>query len=169
MEVYSDFVKLMHENGFYVERYSIGLMSYEVICDYNKIVVVPAPLNGENTIYVFTGTEQKAKTLSESTEYRLYLEDISGKEFRDDDLIMMSVVRIDSDGENIRNLYTRSYAQWRFGQKFEKGIRLDSEKYLMFQAQKEIKNFDIDITNIDLFRRKNRVEIREDRMTWIDE
>jgi len=162
---YSQLVKYLYERGFYVERYSIGLMSYEVLCDYNKIIIVPVFANEEETVYVFTGTAQKAKILSEPTEYRLYLEDPSGQEFRDDDLIMMSVVK---DGHPT-NLYTRNYPSWRFGVRFEKGIRLDSEKYLIFQTQKEIGNFDIDIINVDLFRRKNKVERREDRMMWIDE
>ena len=165
MEEYSDFVKMMYENGFYVEKITIGLMSYEVVCDYNKIVIVPAPFNGEETTYVFTGTLQKAKMLSEPTEYRLYLEDILGKEFREDDLIMMSIVK---DGHPT-NLYTRNYPLWRFGIKFEKGIILDSKKYIMFQTQKEIGSFDIDIISVDLFKRGHKTEKREDRMMWIDE
>lgn len=165
MEEYSEFVKTMFQNGFYVEKYSIGLMSYEVVCDNNKIVIVPAPFNDEDAVYVFTGTMQKDKILSGPTEYRLYLEDTSGKEFRDDDLIMMSLIKND----NLANLYTRNYPSWRFGVTFEKGIRLDPEKYIVFQAQKEIGSFDIDITNVDLFRRKNKVEKKEDRMMWIDE
>ena len=164
MEVYSDFVKMMYENGFYVDKITIGLMSYEVICDFNKIVIVPAPFNDEETTYVFTGTLQKAKMLSEPTEYRLYLEDTSGKEFRDSDLIMISVVK---DG-HATNLYTRNYPSWRFGTRLEKGIRLDSEKYLMFQTQKEIGSFDIDIINVDLFRRGHKIEKRDDRMMWLD-
>lgn len=164
MEVYSDFVKMMYENGFYVEKTTIGLTSYEVICDYNKIVIVPAPFNDEEIIYVFTGILQKAKMLSEPTEYRLYLEDTSGKEFRDSDLIMVSVVK---DG-HATNLYTRNYPSWRFGTRLEKGIRLDSEKYLMFQTQKEIGSFDIDIINVDLFRRGHKIEKRDDRMMWLE-
>lgn len=164
MEAYSDFVKMMYENGFYVEKITIGLTSYEVICDYNKIVIVPAPFKDEEITYVFTGTLQKAKMLSEPTEYRLYLEDTLGKEFRDNDLIMMSVVK---DG-HATNLYTRNYPSWRFGTRFEKGIRLDTEKYLMFQTQKEIGNFDVDIINVDKFRRKYMIGKREDRMMWLD-
>jgi len=164
---YSELVKYLYEKGFYVEKYNINLASYEILCDYNKIIVVPISTNEEETIYIFTGTAQKDRILSSPTEFRLTLFDKNGKEFRDDDLVMLSVVRIES--ENIRNLYTRSYAQWRFGQTFEKGIQLDPEKYLMFQAQKEIGRFDIDIRNIDLFKRKNKIEMGEDRMVWIDE
>jgi len=165
---YSQFVKHLYERGFYVERYGIGLMSYEVLCDFNKIIVIPAPLNDEEVIYVFTGTEQKAKILSDSTEYRLYLEDTSGKEFRDDDLIMMSIVRVDSNGENIRNLYTRNYTTWKFGIRFGKGLILDSNKYIIFQSQKNIGKFDIDIRNVDLFRKKNKRDMETDNMMWID-
>lgn len=165
---YGDFVKYLYEKGFHVERYHIYLMSYEVICDYNKIVIVPTSEPGEETIYIFTGTLQKIKTLGEPTEFRLSLFDISNNEFKDDDNIMLSVVKIDEKGENIHNLYTRRYAEWKFGVKFEKGIKLDSEKYLIFQGQKEIGKFDIYVRNIDLFRHKNKVDILDNRMMWLD-
>lgn len=165
---YSEFVKYLYERGFYIERYNINLMSYEVYFIDNKILIIPIIPPGEDVIYVFTGISQKSKMSNSPTEFRLYLEDIDKREFRDDDNIMLSTVRIGGTRENIHNLYTRSYAQWKFGQKFEKGIEINSEKYIMFQTQKEIGRFDIDVIGIDTFRRKDKIEVKNDRMIWLD-
>lgn len=165
---YSEFVRYLYERGFYVERYNINLTSYEVYYIDNKILIIPIIPPGEDAIYVFTGISQKTKIMGEPTEFRLYLEDSEKKEFRDDDNIMMSIVRTDGTRHDTHNLYTRNYAAWKFGLKFDRGIELNSEKYLMFQMQKEIGRFDIDIIGIDLFRKKYRIEIKDDRMTWLD-
>lgn len=165
---YGDYVKMMYEEGFYVEQHNINLTNCDALCDYNKIVMVPISLDSEDTVYVLTGILQKAKTLSESTEFRLSLFDAKGNEFKDDDNIMLSIVKIDNAEEKTYNLYTRSYASWKFGLKIEKGIELNSEKYLIFQTQKELGKFDIDITNVDLFRRKNKIENKTRRMMWLD-
>ena len=160
---YDEYVKMMYKKGYYVSPYYINLMSEEVYCIDNKILIVPAYIEGEDKVYVFTGTSQKVATLSEPTGFVLYLEDIEGCEFRDSDNIMLSMVR----PNDVVNLYTRNYAAWKFGLTFDKGIHLDPDKYLMFQAQKEIGIFDIDVRNVDLFRHKKKAE-REYRMMWLD-
>ena len=160
---YDEYVKMMYQKGYYVSPYYINLMSEEVYCIDNKILIVPAYIEGEDKVYVFTGTSQKVATLSEPTGFVLYLEDIEGCEFRDNDNIMLSMVR----PNDVVNLYTRNYAAWKFGLTFDKGIHLDPDKYLMFQAQKEIGIFDIDVRNVDLFRHKKKAE-REYRMMWLD-
>lgn len=165
---YGDFVKYLYEKGFHVYKYSIDLTSNEVICDCNKIAILPISEQDEKTIYVFTGTSQKIKTLSEPTEFKLSLFDINNSEFKDDDNIMLSIIITDKTGENVKNLYTRNYATWKFGVIFDKGILLDSNRYILFQAQKNIGRFDIDIRNIDLFKHKNKANIKNDKMTWID-
>ena len=72
-----------------------------------------------------------------------------GIEFKDNDNIMMSLVR---SGDTI-DLFTRSYTSWKYGISFERGVRIEHDKYLVFQAQKDIGKFDIEICNVDLFRR----------------
>ena len=47
---------------------------------------------------------------------------------------------------------------------------MESERFLMFQAQKEIVKFDIEVNNIDLFvykHKRNREDFNRD-MIWID-
>ena len=160
---YGEYVKMMYQKGYYVSPYYINIMSDEVYCVDNKILIVPAYIEGEDKVYVFTGTSQKITTLSESTEFILYLEDTEGREFRDGDNIMLSLAR----PNDVVNLYTRNYATWKFGLTFDSGIHLDPDKYLIFQVQKEIGIFDIDVRNVDLFRHK-RIERRYDRMIWLE-
>ena len=160
---YGEYVKMMYQKGYYVSPYYINIMSDEVYCVDNKILIVPAYIEGEDKVYVFTGTSQKITTLSESTEFILYLEDTEGREFRDGDNIMLSLAR----PNDVVNLYTRNYATWKFGLIFDSGIHLDPDKYLIFQVQKEIGIFDIDVRNVDLFRHKRKVE-RSDRMIWLE-
>lgn len=161
MNDYSEFVGLMYKKGFYVTNYNINKDSKEISYNDNKIVI--KPINEEELVYVFTGISQKENILSEPTEFKLLLENKDGNEFKDDDLIMISTVK-----ENQKNydLYTRPYATWKFGIKFEKGIYLDKEKYLIIQAQKEIGKFDIKIKNVDLFKYKDKKNIKD--MMWID-
>ena len=161
---YDEYVKMMYQKGYYVERYHIYLMSDEVYYIDHRILIVPAYVEGEDKVYVFTGKSQKVITLSDPTEFTLYLEDINGLEFKDSDNVMLSVVK----PNDIVNLYTRNYAAWKFGLTFDRGVNLDPDKYLMFQTQKEIGTFDIDIRNVDLFRNNRKVEREHDRMMWID-
>lgn len=162
--LYDEYIKLMYQKGFYIYDHNIDLMSHEIYSIDNKIFILPIALNGENVTYVFTGTSQKIATCGEPTEFRLYLEDAQGKEFKDDDNIMMSLVR----PKDCKNLYTRNYATWKYGVSFETGIHLEQDKYLMFQTQKEIGKFDIEINNVDLFKRKNKTERKNERMMWLD-
>lgn len=161
---YSEYVKVMYQKGYYVSPYYINLVSDEVYCIGNKIIIVPLNIEGEDKVYVFTGISQKATTLSEPTEFKLYLEDVDGLEFKDNDNIMLSLVR----PNDVVNLYTRNYATWKFGLTFDKGIHLDPDKYLIFQAQKEIHKFDINIYNVDLFEYKRNVKSKDDRMMWLE-
>jgi hypothetical protein len=161
---YDEYVKMMYQGGYYVSPYYISLMSDEVYCIGNKIFIVPSNIEGEDKVYVFTGISQKVTTLSEPTEFKLYLEDIDGLEFKDSDNIMLSLVR----PNNVVDLYTRNYAAWKFGVMFDNGVHLDPDKYLMFQAQKEIGTFDIDIINVDLFKHNMKVEKKYDRMMWLE-
>lgn len=160
---YDEYVKIMYQKGYYVSPYHINLMNDEVFCIDNRILIVPTYIEEEDKFYVFTGISQKATMLSEPTEFKLYLEDAQG-EFRDNDNIMLSLVR----PNDIVNLYTRNYATWKFGVIFDNGIHLDPGKYLMFQAQKEICIFNIDITNVDLFKHNRKVERKYDRMMWLE-
>ena len=161
---YGEYVKMMYQKGYYVSPYYISLMSDEVYCIENKILIVPAYEEGEDKVYVFTGISQKVATMSEPTEFKLYIEDINGAEFKDRDNIMLSLIK----SNDVVNLYTRNYATWKFGIMFDKGIHLDPDKYLIFQAQKEIGTFDIDIINVDLFKQKKKVKRKDDRMMWLD-
>lgn len=161
---YDQYVKMMYQKGYYVSPYYISLMSDEVYYVDSKILIVPIYVEGEDNVYVFTGASQKAAILSEPTKFKLYLEDINGLEFNDRDNIMLSLIK----PKDVMNLYTRNYATWKFGITFDKGIHLDPDKYLMFQAQKEIGTFDIDIINVDLFKYKKKVERKDDRMMWLD-
>jgi hypothetical protein len=161
---YGEYVKMMYQKGFYVRPYYINLMSDEVYCIGNKIFIIPFNIEGEDKVYVFTGTSQKATILSGSTKFRLYLEDIDSLEFKDNDNIMLSMIK----PNNIVDLYTRNYATWKFGLSFDKGIQLDPDKCLMFQTQKEIQKFEVDIQNIDLFEHKINTEIKDDRMMWLE-
>lgn len=161
---YSEYVGIMYQKGYYVERYNIGIMSDEVYNIDNKILIVPEDVEREDKIYVFTGTSQKMTIIGDPTEFKLYLEDKNGSEFKDSDNIMMSLVNT----KEVTNLYTRNYATWKFGVTFDTGIRLDSNKYLMFQTQKDIGVFDIDIINVDLFRHKKRIGRTYNRMMWLD-
>ena len=160
---YGEYVKMMYQKGYYVSPYYINIMSDEVYFVDNKILIVPY-IDGEDKVYVFTGASQKIITLSDPTEFVLYLEDVEGREFRDSDNIMLSLV-LQND---VVNLYTRNYAAWKFGLTFDKGIHLDHDKYLMFQTQKEIGIFDIDVRNVDLFRHKKKIDRKSDRMMWLD-
>lgn len=156
----------MYERGFYVQSYNINTMSDEVSCIENKILIHPIILEEDIYVYVFTGDIQKRIIPSEITEFKLYLEDEKG-EFKDNDNIMLSVCKLN---DTPVDLYTRSYAQWKFGVSFDKGINMDSERFLMFQTQKEILKFDIDISNIDLFvyRQRRKRESFNSEMTWLD-
>lgn len=163
---YSDFVGLMYQRGFYAMNYNINLMSDEVSCVDNKIIISPMISNDEKFVYVFTGITQKQKMMGEPTRFRiLYLEDVVGNEFKDNDNIMISVVKSSSSPVD---LYTRSYSQWKFGVIFDNGIHLDEDKYLMFQALKEIGKFDIEIDSVDLFIYKPRKERKIQNMMWLD-
>ncbi len=161
---YDEYVKMMYQKGYYVTPYYISLMSDEVYFIDNKIFIVPVYVEGEDKVYVFTGISQKMKTLSEPTEFKLYIEDIDGLEFKDNDNIMLSLVK----STDIVNLYTRNYATWKFGVMFDNGIHLDPDKYLIFQVQKKIGTFDIDIINVDLFKHKRKIERKYDRMMWLE-
>src|SRR3972149_3203537 len=164
---YSDYVGMMYEKGYYVQSYDISLMSEEVSCFNNKIFIKPMISDNDKYVYVFTGSLQKRIIPSHITEFRLSLEDETG-EFKDSDNIMLSSVSKFSDSPI--DLFTRSYAQWKFGVQFDKGIHLDSDKFLIFRTQKEITKFDIEINNIDLFTYKHKTR-REDsnEMIWIDD
>lgn len=161
---YDEYVKQMYQKGYYVYHYSIDTMSHEVYSVDNKILILPIALDGENVTYVFTGIKQKLATYSDPTEFKLYLEDDKGNEFKDNDNIMMSLIRPD----DTIDLFTRGYASWKYGISFERGVHLEQDKYLMFQTQKDIGKFDIEICNVDLFRRKNKIEKRHQRMMWLD-
>lgn len=163
---YSKYVGMMYERGYYVTSYSINIMSEEVSCSKNKILINPIIPENDRYVYIFTGSAQKRIIPSEITEFRLYLEDKNG-EFKDNDNIMLSVSKFN---DTPVDLFTRSYAQWKFGVQFDKGIHMDCDKFLIFQAQKEITNFNIDIDNIDLFvyTHKRRREEFNNEMTWID-
>jgi len=163
---YSKYVGMMYERGYYVTNYSINIMSEEVSCSKNKILINPIVKDNDRYVYIFTGSTQKRIIPSEITEFKLYLEDNNG-EFKDNDNIMLSVSKF--NGTPV-DLFTRSYAQWKFGVQFDRGIHMDSDKFLIFQAQKEITNFHVDIDNIDLFiyKHKRRREEFNNEMTWID-
>lgn len=163
---YGDFVKLMYQQGFYIISYSINLTSEEVSCIDNKIIISPRISNDEKRIYVFTGIMQKQRMIGEPTRFTIsYLEDSEGNEFRDNDNIMISILRTNSTPSD---LYTRSYSQWKFGVIFDNGIHLDEDKYLLFQTLKNIRKFDIDITNVDLFTFKLKKEREIENMMWLD-
>ena len=166
MEEYSKYTGIMYERGFYVQSYNINTMSDEVSCIENKILIRPIILDEDIYVYVFTGAIQKRIIPSEITEFRLYLEDEKG-EFKDIDNIMLSICKLN---DSPVDLYTRSYAQWKFGVSFEKGINIDSERFLIFQTQKEILKFDVDISNIDLFvyKQRRKRESFSSEMTWLD-
>ena len=162
---YCDFVRLMYQHGFYVTSYNIDLMSEEVSCVGNKIIISPIISNDEKFTYVFTGKVQKQKILGEPTKFKLYLEDVIGNEFKDKDNIMVSIVKTNSTPSD---LYTRPYGQWKFGVTFDNGIYLDEDNYLIFQTIKEIGKFDMEINDIDLFIYKPRKDIRIENMMWLD-
>lgn len=163
---YSKYVGIMYERGYYVTSYSINIMSEEVSCLKNKILINPIISDNDRYVYVFTGNTQKRIIPSEITEFILYLEDENG-EFKDNDNIMLSVCKLN---DTPIDLFTRSYAQWKFGVQFDKGIHVDSDRFLIFQTQKEITKFHIDIDNIDLFvyKHKRRREDFNNEMTWVD-
>lgn len=164
---YSEFVKTLYERGYYVERYTIDLMNDEVSNIDNKIFIIPTIQRaGEDIIYVFTGTLQKIRTIGEATLFTLFLVDDKGQEYKDDDKIMLSIGR-QSTGK-ISSLYTRNYAEWKFGTTFEKGISIDGDKFLIFQTQKSIGRFNINIYNVDLFKHKNTKEPLGDGMKWVE-
>lgn len=163
---YSKYVGMMYERGYYVISYSISIMSEEVSCLKNKILINPIVPDNGRYVYIFTGNAQKRIIPGEITEFKLYLEDENG-EFKDNDNIMLSVCKLN---DTPVDLYTRSYAQWKFGVQFDKGIHVDSDRFLIFQTQKEIIKFYIDIDNIDLFvyKHKRRKEDFNNEMTWVD-
>lgn len=163
---YGQYVGTMYEKGYHVVDYSITIMSDEVSCFGNKIMINPKISDNDRFVYIFTGVSQKKIIPNDITEFKLYLEDEKG-EFKDNDNIMLSVGIL--NGTPI-DLYTRSYAQWKFGIQFDKGIYMESERFLIFQAQKEIVKFDLEINNVDLFVYKYRIK-KEDfnrDMMWID-
>ena len=163
---YGRYIGAMYEKGYYVTDYSITIMSDEVSCFGNKILINPIISENDRFVYIFTGVEQKKIIPGEITEFKLYLEDEKG-EFKDNDNIMLSVSTLNNTPVD---LYTRSYAQWKFGIQFDRGIHMESERFLMFQAQKEIVKFDIEVNNIDLFvykHKRNREDFNRDMM-WID-
>ena len=166
MEEYSRYVGLMYERGYYVRTYNICTISEEVSLSRNKIILTPIISGDDRFVYIFTGIDQKKLISSDITEFLLYLEDENG-EFKDYDNIMLSVIR--SNDPPI-DLYTRSYAQWKFGVQFDKGVHMDSDRRLIFQTQKEIKKFNIEINDIDLFfyKHKRRKEDFSSEMKWID-
>ena len=166
VDEYSRYVGIMYEKGFYVQPHNINIMSEEVSCIANKILINPITSEEDKYVYIFTGITQKKIIPSEITEFKLYLEDERG-EFKDNDNIMLSVCKLN---ETPIDLFTRSYAQWKFGVSFDKGIHVDSDRFLIFQTQKEITKFDIEISNIDLFvhRHKRRREDFSNEMKWVD-
>jgi len=163
---YGKYVGMMYERGYYVQQYDICTISEEVSCFGNKILISHIISDNDKYVYIFTGATQKRIIPSEITEFKLSLEDGKG-EFKDNDNLMLSVCSIN----NVPiDLFTRSYAQWKFGVSFDKGIHMDSDKFLILQAQKEITKFDLEINNIDLFVHKHKRN-REDfnnEMAWID-
>jgi hypothetical protein len=160
---YEEYVKQMYQNGFYLYSYSINLMSKEISSYGNRIFISPDTTEASVT-YVFTGVRQKLAINSEPTLFKLYLEEENGAEFKDEDNIMMSIVK----PKGIKNLFTRNYATWKYGISFDMGINIEKE-YVMFQAQKNIEKFDIEIYNIDLFKKKNKkVESRNQKMIWLE-
>ncbi len=163
---YSKYVGMMYERGYYVSDYSINITSDEVSCFGNKILIVPMISENDKFVYVFTGGVQKRIIQGYATEFRLYLEDEKG-EFKDSDNIMLSVGRLNDTPED---LYTRSYAQWKFGVQFDRGVHVDYDRFLIFQTQKEISKFDINIDNIDLFvnRYKDKKRYVPREMMWIE-
>jgi hypothetical protein len=163
---YGQYVGTMYEKGYYVIDYSITITSDEVSCFGNKILINPIISENDRFVYIFTGVAQKKIIPGEITEFKLYLEDGKG-EFKDNDNIMLSVGVI--NGTPI-DLYTRSYSQWKFGVQFDKGIYMESERFLIFQAQKEIIKFDVEINNIDLFvyKYKKKSDDFNRDMMWID-
>jgi hypothetical protein len=163
---YGQYVCTMYERGYYVINYSITIMSDEVSCLGNKIMIKPTISDNDRFVYIFTGISQKKFTPNDMTDFRLYLEDEKG-EFKDNDNIMLSIGV--QNGIPI-DLYTRSYAQWKFGIQFDKGIYVEQERFLIFQAQKEIVKFDIEINNVDLFIYKYRRKKEDSNvdMMWID-
>lgn len=163
---YSKYVGMMYERGYYIQPYDICTMSDEVSCLGNKIFITPMKSENDIYVYIFTGTTQKRIIPSDVTDFRLYLEDENG-EFKDNDNIMLSVSKFN---DIPIDLFTRSYAQWKFGVQFDKGIHVDSDRFLIFRAQKEIAKFDIEINNIDLFfyKHKRRKEDFSKEMMWLD-
>lgn len=162
---YGQYVGMMYEKGYYVTDYSITTMSDEVSCFGNKILINPIISGNDRFVYIFTGLSQKKIIPSEITEFKLYLEDEKG-EFRDNDNVMLSVGILN---DSPIDLYTRSYAQLKFGVQFDRGIYMESERFLVFQAQKEIVKFNIEINNIDLFiyKHKRKREDFNNDMTWV--
>lgn len=165
---YGKYVGMMYERGYYVQKYDMCTISEEVSCFGNKIFINPIVSENGNDkfVYVFTGATQKRITPSEVTEFKLYLEDERG-EFKDNDNLMLSVCNVNDVPVD---LFTRSYAQWKFGVSFDKGVHVDSDRFLIFRAQKEITKFDIEINDIDLFvyRQRRRREDFNTEMNWID-
>ena len=166
---YSKYVGMMYERGFYLTNYTINIMSEEVYCFENKILINPITSENDKYVYVFTGNVQKRIIPSEITEFRLTLEDERG-EFKDNDNITLSVGNSNGNMTDLTDLYTRSYAQFKFGVQFDKGIHIDSDKFLVFQTQKEITKLDIEIRNIDLFvyKHRRRKDDFSKEMIWIE-
>ncbi len=165
---YGKYVGMMYERGYYVQKYDICTISEEVSCFGNKILIssITSDNIDDKYVYVFTGNRQKRIIPSEVTEFKLYLEDEKG-EFKDSDNLMLSVCNVN---DLPIDLFTRSYAQWKFGVSFDSGIYMNSDKFLILQAQKEITKLDIEINNIDLFvhRHRRRKEDLDIDMSWID-
>lgn len=163
---YGKYVGMMYEKGYYVQPYNMCTISEEVSCLRNKIIITPMISDNDKFVYIFTGTTQKRIIPSNVTEFTLYLEDEKG-EFKDNDNIMLSV---SISNDTPIDLFTRSYAQWKFGVQFDKGVYMNSDRRLIFQAQKEIVKFDIEINDIDLFsyKQKRRKEDFSNEMSWID-
>lgn len=165
---YGKYVGMMYERGYYVQKYDICTISEEVSCFGNKILISPiVSKDGDDKfVYIFTGAMQKRIILSDMTEFKLYLEDEIG-EFKNNDSLMLSVCNINDVPVD---LFTRTYAQWKFGVSFDKSIHIDSDRFLILQAQKEITKFDIEINNIDLFvyRQRRKREDFNTGMSWID-
>lgn len=163
---YGRYVGTMYERGYYVQKYDIYTISEEVSCFGNKIIISPIICDNDKYVYIFTGISQKKIIPGDVTEFKLYLEDGKG-EFRDNDNLMLSICNCNSAPID---LFTRSYAQWKFGVSFDRGIHMDSDKFIVLQAQKEIIKFDIEINNIDLFiyRHRRRKEDFNKDMIWVD-
>lgn len=150
---YSEYVALRYEQGYYVFPHNIDITSEEISCIQNRIIIRPMISDNEDMIYVFTGSMQKENHI---TEFILYLEDENGYEFDASDNIKITLINsVDGNNEGT-DILRRHYYFWKLGVQFDRGVTIDKSKSLILETNKQIGKFDIEIRNIDLFKKRTK-------------